>query len=369
MTVALTVAFAATTASAAVAGGAPPPVRAVTVAQLDQPVGFTVAPNGRIVYLERATGDLRIIDPRTGRDRRWARITGVNSDGERGALGVALHPSWPDVPFVYVYVSRAPAGQPLRNQVMRLRIRDGHAVGRTVLLDSPIGGRSNHNGGRIAFGPGGRLFVVIGDGGEDPSTAQALLDEPRGKILRMDPDGSVPSTNPFGTLVWSFGHRNSFGFAFDPRTGRLWESENGPDCNDELNRIVAGGNFAWGPTQDCGAPPTPEDTNQDGPEPRFLPEHTFADTVAATGVAFCDGCGLGGAYEGALIAGCSNGTCKATVGPLMFAPLTPGRWALATAPTRMRLRDHTGAVYSIETAPGGRIYFSDGRAIYRLVAA
>jgi glucose/arabinose dehydrogenase len=347
--------------------GAPPPVRAVTVAELDQPVGFTVAPNGRIVYLERASGELRLLDPRTGRDRRWAIVRGVDSDGERGALGVALHPRWPRVPFVYVFVSRAPEGEELRNQVIRLRIRDGRAIGRSVLLNSPIGGRSNHNGGRLAFGPDGKLYVVIGDGGEDPDTAQTLVDEPRGKILRMNPDGSVPATNPFGSLVWSYGHRNSFGFGFDPLTGRLWESENGPECNDELNRIVEGGNFAWGSSQDCGAPPAPEDTNLDGPEPRILPEHTFADTVAATGVAFCDGCGLGAAYEGALVGGCSNGTCRATVGPLMFAPLMPGRWSFAAPPARMPVTNRAGAVYSIEVGPSGRLFFSDGQAIYRLV--
>ena len=245
--------MATTPMAPAFAGGAPS-VRVVTVAELEQPVGFTFAPNGRIVYLERATGAVRSLDPRTGRDRLLHRITGVNSDGERGALGVALHPRWPREPWIYVYVSRAPAGGELRNQLLRLRIRDGRSVSRDVLLNSPIGGRANHNGGRVAFGPDGKLYVVIGDGGEDPGTAQTIVDEPRGKILRLNPDGSVPASNPFASPVWSFGHRNSIGFAFDPVTGRLWESENGPECNDELNRIVAGGNFAWGPSQDCGTP-------------------------------------------------------------------------------------------------------------------
>lgn len=208
--------------------GSPPPVRVVTVAALDQPVGFTFAPNGRIVYLERATGELRQLDLRTGRDRLWHRLTGVSSDGERGALGVALHPRWPQMPYVYVYVSRTPTNGSLRNQLLRLRMRDGQAVGREVLLNSPIGSRANHNGGRIAFGPDAKLYVVIGDGGEDPATAQTLADEPRGKILRLNPDGSAPASNPFGSLVWSYGHRNSFGFAFDPATGRMWQTENGP---------------------------------------------------------------------------------------------------------------------------------------------
>jgi glucose/arabinose dehydrogenase len=352
-------------ASAGGAGG----VRVVTVARLNQPVGFTFTPAGRIVYLERATGEMRILDPRSGRDRLWHRITGVDSEGERGALGVALHPAWPRMPFAYVFVSRTPRDGALRNQVLRLRIRDGRSVDRAVLLNSPIGGRANHNGGRIAFGPDGKLYVVIGDGGEDPGTAQTLVGEPRGKILRMNPDGSVPASNPFGSLVWSYGHRNSIGFAFDPKLGELWQTENGPECNDELNHIVAGGNFAWGPTQSCGTPPVPGDTNQDGPDPRLLPEHTFADTVAITGVTFCQGCGLGPPYGGALVAGCANGACKTSMGPVMFAPLGPGRSALAAPPQPMPLTNYGGAVYSMEAAPGGRIYFSSGTGIYRLARA
>ena len=363
------IATVAAPALAASAGSATPPVQVVTVAALEQPVGFTFAPNGRIIYLERATGGLRLLDPRTGRDRLWHRITGVSSDGERGALGVALHPGWPRMPYVYVYVSRTPASGGLRNQLLRIRIGDGRAVGREVLLNSPIGSRASHNGGRIAFGPDGKLYVVIGDGGEDPATAQTLAGEPRGKILRLNPDGTSPASNPFGSLVWSYGHRNSFGFAFDPATGRLWQSENGPECNDELNRIVEGGNFAWGPAQACGSPAQPEDTNRDGPDPKRLPRFTFADTVAVTGVAFCDGCSIGGSYDGALFAGCANGNCKATVGPVMYSELDAGRWSLASPPAMLPITNYTGPVYSMEVAPDGRIYFSDGRGIYRLAPA
>jgi len=357
----LAVATSGVAGAPASAGGTPPGVRVVTVAELDQPVGFTFTPRGRIVYLERATGRVRLLDPSTDRDRSWFRISGVNSEGERGALGVALHPRWPRRPWVYVYVTRAPAGKELRNQLLRLRIRGGRAVATHVLLNSPIGARSNHNGGRIAFGPDRKLYVVIGDGGEDPGTAQDLNDV-RGKVLRLNPNGSVPATNPFGSKVWSYGHRNSFGFAFDPDGGRLWESENGPECNDEINLIEAGGNYAWGQDQDCPS------TNEDGEEP-ILPKHTFEQPVAVTGVAFCDRCMLGAPYRGALFAGCSNGTCKATVGPVMYARLTAGREGLSGEPQRVPLTNHNGPVYSMEVAPAGRIYFSDGQGIHRLVRA
>jgi aldose sugar dehydrogenase len=330
----------------------------VTVASLDQPVGFTFTPGGRIVYLERASGEVRFLNPETGADRLFYRIGGVHSEGERGALGVALHPAWPREPFVYVYVTRAPGTAPLRNQLLRIRSVHGRGRRPLVLLNSPIGSRLNHNGGRIGFGPGDELYVVIGDGGEDPGTAQDLGD-PRGKILRLNPNGSAPATNPLGTRVWSYGHRNSIGFAFDPETGALWETENGPECNDEINLILPGGNYGWGPNQSC------PDTNVDGPTP-VEPVVTFSDTIAITGAAFCERCGLGAAYQGDLFAGCSNGTCKNGIGSIVHVALDPARNDVAGAVRRVPLRGHDGPVYSIEVGPHHRLYISDALGIYRL---
>jgi len=367
---AVTAAVAAAAVAAGAAGAASATdARVIQVAELADPVGFTFTPNGRIVYLERDTGEVRFLDPRTGRDRLFFRIGGVNSDGERGALGVALHPDWPRTPFVYVYVTRAFGDRPLQNQLVRIRDAGGRGAGMTVLLRSPIGGRANHNGGRILFGPDGKLYVVIGDGGEDPGTAQDLSpDEPRGKILRLNPNGSVPATNPIaGNPLWSYGHRNSIGLAFDPQTGSLWETENGPDCNDEVNLVVEGGNAAWGPSQQCGIDTAPLDTNRDGPAPRELPAWWFANTIAITGAAFCDGCGLGASFDGDLLFGCANGNCKATVGPLGRFGLNGARDAL-TAPTALDTA-FTGPVYSMEVSPNGRIWFSDYRGIYRLAPA
>ena len=346
---------------------ATPAIEVIPVATLDNPVGFTFTPSGRIVYLERFSGRVRWLNTATGSDRVLVHIQGVNGDGERGALGVALHPDWPRQPFVYVYVTRSPGTAPLRNQLLRFRMSNGHLNGMRVLLNSPIGDRTNHNGGRIAFGPDGKLYVVIGDGGDDPGRAQDLA-EVRGKVLRLNPNGSIPGSNPFGNRVWSYGHRNSIGFAFDPVSGNLWETENGPDCNDEINLITRGGNFAWGPSEACGNPPSVQDTNQDGPMPRTLPQHVFAQTIAVTGAAFCDGCGLGAAYRGDLLFGCANGNCKTTVGPIGHVDLTSDRTGLAGPPARIPT-GYTGPIYSMEVGPGGRIYVSDQQGIYRLTPA
>ena len=219
----------------ALAGG----FRAVRVASgLASPVGFTFTPGGRLVYLERHTGWLRFRNLQTDADVRVHRVLSVNSDGERGALGVAVHPSWPVKPFVYVFVTRNTANG-LRNEVLRIKVENDDGVGVKRLLSVAAGPASNHNGGRIAFGPDGKLYVVIGDNAQ-PSNSQDRTGNLRGKILRVNPDGSIPPTNPSGSRIWAYGIRNSIGFAFDPRNGRLWESENGPGCNDEVNRIGRG---------------------------------------------------------------------------------------------------------------------------------
>ena len=171
-----------------------------------------------------------------------------------------MHPAWPAKPFVYVFVTRNTADG-LRNQVLRIKVENDDGVAVRRLLSVAAGPASNHNGGRILFGPDRKLYVVIGDNAQ-PANAQDRSANLRGKILRLNPDGSIPATNPFGTRIWAYGIRNSIGFAFDPQNSRLWESENGPGCNDEVNRIVRGGNHGWGPNE-------------------IVPEHEQQRTVAA----------------------------------------------------------------------------------------
>jgi glucose/arabinose dehydrogenase len=343
------VAGSVTTTGPAVAAG----VRAVRVASgLASPVGFTFMPGGKLVYLERHTGWLRFRTLGTDFDRRVYRITNVNSTGERGALGVALHPNWPNRPFVYVYVTRN-TSDGLRNQVLRIRVVDGHGVAVRRILSIVAGPASNHNGGRILFGPDGKLYVIVGDNAQ-PANSQDRTNNLRGKILRVNPDGSVPGTNPFGR-IWAYGIRNSIGFAFDPQTGRLWESENGPGCNDEVNRIVEGGNHGWGPSQSC------PHTNNSGPTPRVLPRHTFVDPVGLTGLAFCHSCGLGGAFHGDLFVGAVND------GRIRRFDLNGTRSGFDAGP--LLVLDRPGPVLSLEVGPNGRIFYSDFEAIYRLAPA
>jgi glucose/arabinose dehydrogenase len=332
-------------------------VRTVATGLAD-PAAFTFMPSGRIVYLERGSGEVHFLNPATGADHRFFTIPGVNGAGERGALGVALHPNWPRSPYVYAYVTRSANGD-LRNQIVRIRKRGGKPAGLKVLVSTPASSSPYHNGGRIAFGPDGMLYAIVGDG-HDSANSQDLGGNLLGKILRMRPDGTVPADNPIaGARIYAFGIRNSFGFTWDPRTDDLWESENGPSCNDEINRIRPGGNFGWGPNQDCGSQAAPGDTNNSGPEPRLAPATWFATPIGITGAAFCDGCGLGAAVEGDLFFGCVND------GRLRRIGLNGPRTDVEGNPVPV-LDGPGGAIYSMETDPDGRIYFSDARAIYRL---
>jgi glucose/arabinose dehydrogenase len=325
---------------------------------LNGPSGFTFAPSGKIWYLERGTGEIRTLDPKTGATHLFFTISDVNGDGERGALGIALDPAFRTRPFVYVYVTRMWHGK-LRNQLVRIRKDGATGTGMRILMTSQGSATNYHNGGRILFGPDRKLYVVIGDA-HDSTNSQDLTSNVRGKILRLNRDGSAAAGNPHGR-IWSFGHRNSFGFTFDPKTDRLWETENGPSCNDEINLIVKGGNFGWGPNENCDGT-APRDTNNSGPLPRRLPKTYFPTPIGITGAAFCIACGLGGTINGDLVFGDVNTSSIRAVN------MNAARTGFSAAP-RILLTTSTGGVHSLEIGPNHRIYFSGPTGIYRLAPA
>jgi len=220
---------------------------------LNFPVGLALAPDGRVFFNERLTGNIRIIN------QQWQLVNtpfcqlSVATNGEQGLLGLTLDPNFAQNHFVYVYYTEAGAA---RNRVVRYTEVSGLCTGQTTILDTlPV--NSFHNGGIIQFGPDGKLYVIIGDAG-NMANGQNLTSL-AGKILRVNPDGSAPSDNPFfsnananAKKVFSFGHRNSYGFTFHSHTNYLWETENGPSDSDEINRIIAGGNYAWDANQRRG---------------------------------------------------------------------------------------------------------------------
>jgi glucose/arabinose dehydrogenase len=160
----------------------------------------------------------------------------VTTNGEGGLLGVAVDPKWETDHFVY-FMHTASEG----NRVVRMTY-DGTKLGDYKVLLQGIKKNRYHNGGRLAFGPDGYLYVSTGEA-QQPDLAQDK-NSLNGKILRMTTDGKPAPGNPFGTYVYSYGHRNPQGLAFD-RNGRLWEAEFGNSSKDELNLIKPGANYGW----------------------------------------------------------------------------------------------------------------------------
>lgn len=231
-------------ASPAEASAAPPPVGAPAdlATGLDVPWGLTFLPDGRALVGERPSGDISVIAA-DGDVDKIGTVPGVADSGEGGLLGVVASPTFDDDRFVYAYVTTN-----TDNRVVRMRLDSDRLVGaRAVLTGIPK--NSYHDGGRLLFGPDGMLYVTTGDAGE-PDLAQDKTSL-AGKILRINPDGSTPDDNPFDSPVWSYGHRNVQGLAFDDDQ-RLWASEFGSSAYDELNLIEAGGNYGWPEVEGVG---------------------------------------------------------------------------------------------------------------------
>lgn len=216
------------------------------VSGLRAPWALAFLPGGDALVTEQS-GTIRLIRTDERRATVYARLD-VASVGEGGLMGLALHPGFPDPPYVYVMHTYR-SGNNLRNRVLRLRHEGDQGMRDRVILSGIPGGHF-HNGGRLAFGPDGLLYITTGD------AFQRHLAQSRGslggKILRVTPGGEIPEGNPFpDSPVYSLGHRNPQGLAWDPRTGALFASEHGPSgevgfgAYDEINRIEKGANYGW----------------------------------------------------------------------------------------------------------------------------
>jgi glucose/arabinose dehydrogenase len=210
----------------------------------------------------------------------------VDSSGERGLIGVTVDPGFPGRPFVYVHYTVP--GSPAHNRVSRFTANGDVAVpgSEHVVVDlPPLSSATNHNGGAIHFAPDGTLLIGVGENANPPRSQQ--LDNPFGKILRVDPtSGAAPSTNPFFSTagadqrVWAYGLRNPFTFAFQPGTGRLYINDVGQSTFEEIDEGFRDGlNFGWPTTE--GPTSNPAFTT-----PVFFYGHGTSDTT---------GCAIAGA--------------------------------------------------------------------------
>jgi glucose/arabinose dehydrogenase len=357
---------------------------------LSQPIGMVFLGPTDFLVLEKASGQIKrviggVVQPGAVLD------LAVNSASERGLLSMALHPNFPATPFTYVFWTQSSIGVDstalanvplLGNRVDRytwngstLTFDRNIAMLRALQTDNvPIGGHpgtadfnaaGNHNGGVLRFGPDGKLYVFVGEAGRR-GQLQNLQDGPfltapqvddafggpapdnahlTGAVLRLNDDGTTPTDNPFFAAgaalggevganvqkLYSYGHRNGFGMAFDPASGSLWVTENADDAYSELNRVVPGMNGGWiqlaGPlarlldfklieTKQFGSnlqhvryPPTRVAYAAALAQAQLfqLPGATYVDPdlswryeIGPSGAAFVNGNALGAAYNGTL---------------------------------------------------------------------
>jgi glucose/arabinose dehydrogenase len=237
----------------------------IVAQNLEVPWAMDFLPNDTMIFTERV-GRVNLLE-NNGTIETVGNIN-VSQVTESGLLGVAVDPNFNKTKYVYIYYTHDGG----INRISRF-VLNGTLNNETVLLDNIPGG-SIHNGGRLKFGPDGKLYATAGEGGN--SNLAQNINSTGGKILRLNPDGSVPSDNPFGNYVYSYGNRDPQGLAWNPSNGILYESEHGNVMDDEINIITKGGNYGWPIVQG----------NESAPG-YISPIRVYTDfTLAPSGIAF-----------------------------------------------------------------------------------
>lgn len=328
-----------------------------TVARgLSYPWGLAFLPDGRMLVTERP-GTLRLVSKDGKISEPLAGVPKVYAQGQGGLLDVALDPDFASNGLIYLsYAEPSPKGA--ATAVARGKLTDqGLADVKVIFRQIPEVDNGLHFGSRLAFSPDGKLFITLGERFQfDPAQD---LSNTLGKIVRINPDGSVPPDNPFlgqedaQPEIWSYGHRNAQGAAIHPETGKLWETEFGPFGGDELNIPKAGSNYGW-PVVSWGR----HYNGKAIPEPPTHPEFTDAiyhwtPVISPSGMTFYTG-GAIPAWRGNLLIGglSSEAIIRLTL---------DGEKVVAEEriPLGMRIRDviqaPDGSVYALTDADDGRI--------------
>jgi glucose/arabinose dehydrogenase len=322
----------------------------------------------------------------------------VANASEEGLLGITLSPTFSVDQHVYLYytLSKSDGGSPTANVIARYTWNGSTLRFNKTIATLPATPGPNHNGGKITFGPDGKLYAFVGElnRNEQTSNHAGTAVNRIGSILRLNPSGSSVKTNPFysdaniGTSkralndIYAYGIRNSFGMAFDPASGFLWESENGPTQFDEVNRILPGFNGGWerimGPSSRNGG--VPGNLVSLGPRANYFdPKLSWATPVAPTAMTFLETGRLGGEYKNDLFLGDLHG------GKIFHFDLTPSRKSIVlTGPLADGVADNTldkrfaeqssilfgsdfGTITDVKTGPGGMFVLSlSNGALYRI---
>jgi len=338
----------------------------------DFPVAMAFTPDGRILFTEKGgfnssphATHVRVVENGVLRSQPWLTLT-VVSNSERGLLGIAVDPDFTSNGYVYLFYTHPPTQTMPFNRVSRFTDVGGVGVDETVLLEIPeVDNQANHNGGNLHFGPDGKLYVSIGESGGTPERAQDLT-QVHGKILRVNKeDGTAPTDNPFydgvgphEDRIWSLGHRNPFDFDFDPIGGKMFAIDNGPQCNDEINRVLAGLNYGWPFDADYSGFPCPYQAN-----PAYTPPLTYwSSTIAPAGIVVYDGITIA-PWSGDLL------VCASNTSGLYHARLNGARDAIVSL-DRVSLPANVYCGTDVEVGPDGSVYMLawtiNGNFMFRL---
>ena len=329
--------------------GLPPGVRIATVAgPLTAVTAMAFLPDGSLLVTEKP-GWLRMITPDGRLLSEHLLELPTNFVAERGLLGVAPHPRFTENGYVFLYHT-LDAETPV-DRIVRVKLT-GSSVSEVTPAFTVADAAAIHHGGQLVVGLDGMLYLGVGEG--DVRERAGQLAERRGKILRFDPDTlplAPPADNPYrhfpgvDPFIWARGLRNPFGLAVDPLNSRpkaaLWATENGPDCNDELDHILPGRDYGWGPAYAC--------TRPGGTGGQSAPEWVWPTTISPTGADFYAGAGIP-EWTGSLL------VCSYNEGRVFRATLDGARDHV----TRMAIVYGLQCQIDVATSPDGWPYFVDG---------
>lgn len=363
----------------------------VTAPGLSTPTGMRFLDSDSLFVIEKNTGRVKLVENGTA---STVLDLDVNTSSERGLLGIDLHPDFANNGYTYLYYSAVDEfGAWTENRLSRFTWNGTALVNEEPLLafefDAGQMNGPNHDGGPITFGPDGFLYGITGDlnrdRAEQNNQGQAATSSGVGGIYRIADDGTIPASNPFFgvgdptfDLWYAYGIRNSFGLEFDPATGNLWDTENGPSSYDEINLVPEGFNSGW----DAIMGPDSRDA-QDAPGDLVNltnsvysdPEFSWLTPIAVTSLEFLTGSSWGSDYDDAVLVGANN------TGDIYLYRLNDDRDGFeltggladlvadsSSERNQVRFGEEFGVVTDIQVGPDGNVYIlslSEGE-IYKI---
>ncbi|MER2997465.1 PQQ-dependent sugar dehydrogenase [Pontibacter populi] len=295
------------------------------------------------IWMTERGGKVSRVNPETGTITIVATINEVESRGEGGLLGMALHPNFSSTPEVFLVYNYVTVGGEYSEKVVKYSYNGSALINPQVIFDG-IGALNYHNGSRLVISDDLKLYITTGDAG----TVQWAQDmsSPNGKVLRINLDGSIPADNPVsGNAVWSLGHRNAQGLVF--AKGKLYSSEHGPEKDDEINIIQKGGNYGWpdvnGFCDEAGEQSFCNEKNVVEPLVSYTP------TIAVSGMDY---------YDNAQIPQWKNSLLVATLKDRTLYQFKLNEAGTEIIETNEFYRGEYGRLRDVLVAPNGKVYIA-----------